>query len=246
MKVTAFIPCLIDQFFPDAAFSMISVLKKCGVECDVVPSQTCCGQPGYNMGFHSDARMLAKKFVGLFGNVSSDYIIVPSGSCAAMIKKSYPGLFPGDNLGGLLSRVREFTEFLFNERLHERLETVFKGAVFYHKSCHLVNELGVTREPAGILGSIPGLKCFESEVHQNTCCGFGGSFSATLPELSAEIGVSKLDFIRGLGLSTVVACDAGCIMHLKSAAAARGYRMNFFHMAEFLDMCSGHGRSERQ
>jgi len=245
MKVTAFIPCLIDQFFPDTAFSMLRVLEKCGVECQVLPSQTCCGQPGYNMGFHSDAKMLAEKFINIFAKTVPGPIIIPSGSCAAMVKKSYPGLFPDRDLGGLFSRVREFSEFLYNEGLFKKLDLIYKGAIFYHKSCHLLNEMEVDREPKGILGSISGLKYFESEMHQNTCCGFGGSFSATLPELSAEIGVSKLDFIKGLGVNTVVAGDAGCIMHLKSVASARGYSTRFMHIAEFLDCCSNHGSARK-
>ncbi len=238
MKVTLFIPCIIDHFMPSAGHAMVNILKKCDIEVYVNKYQSCCGQPGYNMGFHEDARALAQKFFKQFRHDKSDYILVPSGSCAAMIKHAHPRLIPEKADEKIFSKIREFSEFFHAEKLSEKLKMSYKGGIFYHKSCHLLNEMEIDAAPKAILDSISGLKYFEAGLSENTCCGFGGSFSAAMPELSIDIGTSKLEFVRRLGLNTIIACDSGCLMHLKSIACARSFKMNFYHICEFIDMCS--------
>lgn len=238
MKVSLYVPCIINHLMPDSAYSIINIFKKCGVDFSVEEKQLCCGQPGYNMGFCEHSKPFARKFIDLYKNLECDYIVVPSGSCAAMIKHNYPGLFPAENLKWLEERVVEFNRFMYDNELYLKLDLKYKGAIFYHKSCHLLNEMQIDREPKEMLRSIKGLRLFESETHQNTCCGFGGAFSAAFDNLSIDIGISKLQFVIENRISNIVAGDAGCIMHLKGVAAARGYKLNFHYIADFLDLCS--------
>lgn len=237
MKVSLFVPCIINHLMPDSAFSAINVLEKCGVSVGVEKFQVCCGQPAYNMGIYDHAKIFAEKFVRLYEKASCDKIVVLSGSCVSMIKKNYKSLFLGQ-APSWLEKVSEFSEFLYSEGLYKKLKLKYRGAVFYHKSCHLLNELEIDKEPKSILSSINGLKIIEAKWHENTCCGFGGAFAATLPDLSIDIGNSKLDFILSKGVNNIIAGDAGCITHLKSLAMACDYKLNFYYMADFLDMCS--------
>ncbi|MEZ7892754.1 MAG: (Fe-S)-binding protein [Candidatus Wallbacteria bacterium] len=238
IKVSLFIPCLINQFFPDTAFSMINVMKKCGIEPEVKKNQPCCGQPGYNMGFHDDAAALAQKFIDLYSQTDADYIVVPSGSCAAMVKNNYKNLNLKSSSEKICEKIIEFSDFMYKSDAYKKLNLKYKGAIFYHKSCHLLNELKIDESPKNILNSISGLKWFEADIYDNTCCGFGGSFSAAMPELSIDIGTKKLEFVKELNLSAFVACDAGCLMHLKSVSEAQNLKIKFYHFAEFIDYCS--------
>ncbi len=190
------------------------------------------------MGFAEHSKPFARKFIDLYKNSSCDHIIVPSGSCAAMIKHNYPRLFPEENLQWLDERVLEFNSFLYKGGYYKHLDMNYRGAVFYHKSCHLVNELHIDKEIRAVLNSIKGLKTVEAAVHESTCCGFGGAFSASFGELSIDMGIEKLELITRHKIKDVIAGDSGCIMHLKSLAMAQGYKLNFYYTADFFDLCS--------
>lgn len=238
MKVSLFVPCIMNHLMPESAYSILNIFKKCDIDFSVEKDQLCCGQPGYNMGHCGHSMPFARKFIDLYSKVECDYIVVPSGSCAAMIKHNYPKLFPGENLQWLTAKVSEFNSFMYDNKFYLRLSMKYKGAIFYHKSCHLLNELNIDREPVEMLNSIKGLRLVEALTHQNTCCGFGGAFSISFSGLSTDIGIAKLKFIMENKLKDVVAGDSGCIMHLKSVAMARGYKLNFYYIADFLDLCS--------
>ena len=238
MKVSLFVPCIMNHLMPDSAYSIINIFKKCDIDFTVEEKQLCCGQPGYNMGYCEHSKPFARKFIDLYKNAACDHVVVPSGSCAAMIKHNYPKLFPGEDLKWLEDKVVEFNSFMYDNDFYRKLDMKYRGAIFYHKSCHLLNEMNIDREPKEMLGSINGLKLVESQTHENTCCGFGGAFSASFDNLSIDIGISKLEFIKSKGLKDIVAGDSGCMMHLKGVAMARGYKLNFYYIADFLDLCS--------
>src|SRR5215468_38402 len=146
MRVSLFITCLVDQFFPEVGLSTVRLLRKLGVEVDFPAHQTCCGQPAFNSGYASEARDLARRFITIFEN--SEYVVAPSGSCTSMVKVYYPELFHNDpqwlaRAETLAAKTHEFTEFLVNVLKVEDLGAAFGGKVALHQSCHLLRELKV-------------------------------------------------------------------------------------------------------
>ncbi|HZM90592.1 MAG TPA: (Fe-S)-binding protein [Blastocatellia bacterium] len=236
MRVSLFITCLVDQFFPDVGMSVVSVLRKLGVEVDFPAEQTCCGQPAFNSGFTSDARELAKRFIGIFEN--SDYVVAPSGSCTSMVKVFYPELFKDDpewlkRAESLASRTYEFTEFLVNVLKVEDVGSSYHGKVALHQSCHLLRELNVRSEPQCLLRSVKGIEVVELE-RAETCCGFGGLFSVKYPHISGSILQDKIDSVEKSGADVVVASDVGCLMHIAGGLSRQSSAATTMHIAELL------------
>ena len=236
MRVSLFITCLVDQFFPDVGMSVVSVLRKLGVEVDFPAEQTCCGQPAFNSGFTSDARELAKRFIGIFEN--SDYVVAPSGSCTSMVKVFYPELFKDDpewlkRAESLASRTYEFTEFLVNVLKVEDVGSSYHGKVALHQSCHLLRELNVRSEPQCLLRSVKGIEVVELE-RAETCCGFRGLFSVKYPHISGSILQDKIDSVEKSGADVVVASDVGCLMHIAGGLSRQSSAATTMHIAELL------------
>ena len=236
MRVSLFITCLVDQFFPDVGMSVVSVLRKLGVEVDFPAEQTCCGQPAFNSGFTSDARELAKRFIGIFEN--SEYVVAPSGSCTSMVKVFYPELFNNDpewhkRAEALASRTYEFTEFLVNVLKVEDVGSSYHGKVALHQSCHLLRELNVRSEPQCLLRSVKGIEVVELE-RAETCCGFGGLFSIKYPHISGGILQDKIDSVEKSGADVVVASDVGCLMHIAGGLSRQSSAATTMHIAELL------------
>jgi L-lactate dehydrogenase complex protein LldE len=236
MRVSLFITCLVDQFFPQVGMSAVSVLRKLGVEVDFPAAQTCCGQPAFNSGFKSEARELAKRFIEIFEN--SDYIVAPSGSCTSMVRNFYPELFKEDpdwhkRAEALASKTYEFTEFLVNVLKIEDVGAEYAGKVALHQSCHLLRELNVRTEPGRLLKAIKGIELVDLE-RSDSCCGFGGLFAIKYPLISGSILQDKLDCIKKSGGDVVVACDAGCLMHIGGGLSRQGIATRTMHIAELL------------
>src|SRR2546425_3624967 len=161
MKVSLFVTCLVDQFFPEVGMSMVSVLRRLGVQVDFPDAQTCCGQPAFNSGFSSEARELARRFITIFEN--SDYVVAPSGSCTSMVRVFYKELFNDDpewqsRAESLGSRTYEFTEFVVNVLGEEDACASYHGKFALHQSCHLLRELNVRTEPQRLLKSVKGIQ----------------------------------------------------------------------------------------
>jgi len=236
MKVSLFITCLVDQFFPDVGMSVVSVLRKLGVEVDFPGEQTCCGQPAFNSGFTIDSRELAKRFIGIFEN--SEYVVAPSGSCTSMVKVFYPELFKDDpdwhkRAESLASRTYEFTEFLVNVLKVEDVGSSYHGKVALQQSCHLLRELNVRSEPQCLLRSVKGIEVVELE-RAETCCGFGGLFSVKYPHISGSILQDKIDSVEKSGADVVVASDVGCLMHIAGGLSRQSSAATTMHIAELL------------
>jgi L-lactate dehydrogenase complex protein LldE len=236
--IQLFITCLIDTLYPDTGDAVVRVLERGGVQVEFPADQTCCGQPAFNAGLRQQALPMARQTIQVFENTSGP-VIVPSGSCAAMIRHGYLELFAGDpewlpRAQRLAERTYELTEFLVDVLKVTDLGAHFSGRLAYHRSCHLLRDLKVDHQPQALLGSIEGAELVELPG-SNECCGFGGVFSAELPEISSAMLQRKLDNIAASGAERVISCDAGCITNINGGLQRLGRQPCAVHIAEILD-----------
>ena len=210
-RADLFVTCIVDQLFPEVGVSAVRVLRRLGVEVGFPEGQTCCGQALYNSGFVREAREMAVKTLEEFRG--SEYVVVPSGSCSAMMKVFYLDLF-GDEpemlrrAVSLSHRVYEFSEFLVKVAQADGLGAVGTGSAVFHQGCHLLREMEVREEPRTLLESVEGLELRELRDAE-TCCGFGGSFSVKLPHISEGMLADKVASVRESGADTLGAAAAG-------------------------------------
>ncbi|MFA5192064.1 MAG: (Fe-S)-binding protein [Verrucomicrobiia bacterium] len=234
MQIGLFIPCLVDQFFPQAGLAVARILKRLGHSVEYPAEQTCCGQPAFNAGVRSEAAALARRFIQVFDRFEA--VVAPSGSCVAMVRNFYPELL-GDANGPahfpLAGRVFEFSEFLVSRLNVTDLGATFNERVTYHDSCHLLRELRVREQPRQLLRAVKGLDFVELNDGP-TCCGFGGVFSVKFPEVSTVMGEDKVAAIERTGARYVVAGDCGCLMHIGGLLTRRGSKVRPIHLAELL------------
>jgi L-lactate dehydrogenase complex protein LldE len=215
---------------------MTEVLERLGFEVDFPQAQTCCGQPAFNSGYPEEARQVARHFLEVFGD--TEYIIVPSGSCTAMIKHHYDELFQRDEkmlaeVRNITRRVWEFSRFVIQVANVEDVGARFEGVVTYHDSCHSLRELQIKEGPRRLLAKVRGLTLREMEAAEE-CCGFGGTFSIKFPEVSGAMARTKIDSIRKTEAGTVVSADSSCLMQLQGAIQRAGLSIRTLHLAEVL------------
>ena len=237
IKVSLFATCIIDQLFPQVGASVVRVLRRIGADVDFPLDQTCCGQPLYNAGFTQQARQLAQRVFSSFAE--SSYVVVPSGSCAAMMRVFYRDLFAGDQQNqaraqALADKVYEFSEFLVRVMEVKDLGAVYSGTAAYHPSCHLLREVGEREAPELLLGQVAELNLVDLPQAES-CCGFGGSFSVKYPHISEGMGADKADNILATGADTLVSCDMGCLMQIGGTLSRRGSDIKVRHLAQVLD-----------
>jgi L-lactate dehydrogenase complex protein LldE len=235
LKVSLFIPCFIDQFYPDVGISIIQVLERLGCEVDYPEGQTCCGQPAFNSGYWAEARAVAEHALDTFAK--SDVIVSASGSCGAMMKVFYPQLFQEtarqfDALH-LASKVHEFSEFLVNVLGVKDVGARFPGTVTFHDGCHGLRELNIKREPRELLGHVRDLKLVEMKDVE-TCCGFGGTFAVKFPSISTAMGEVKCANILATEADYVVSNDSSCLMQIQGLLDRQGRKPRCLHLAEVL------------
>jgi len=244
MQVQLFIPCFMDQLYPDTAFNAVKVLEKAGCTVKYNESQTCCGQPAYNAGDRRTAHQLAVRVLAQIEGF--DYVVIPSGSCAGMIKVHYLDLFVNDpemkrRMGDLIPKLYELTDFLVNVVKVETIPGKIDGQVTYHDSCSGLRELGISAQPRALLEKIPGLKLVEMKNCQS-CCGFGGAFSLKYGNVSAAIVDDKVNNIHATGAQAVVLGDLGCMLNIEGRLRRLGdERTQVLHIAQVLagDVASG-------
>jgi L-lactate dehydrogenase complex protein LldE len=235
--IQLFITCLIDTLQPQIGEAVVSVLERAGVKVEFPQGQTCCGQPAFNAGMWKDARKTAEHTIQVFEEAPGP-IVIPSGSCAAMIRHSYPELFADDpkwlpRAQALAERTYEFTEFLVDVLGITDLGASFSGKITYHPSCHLLRGLGVERQPRVLLSNIRDAEIVELP-YQEECCGFGGVFSVKHPEISAAMLERKIGNIDTSEAPTVVVCDTGCLMHIDGGLHRQKKSQKILHIAEIL------------
>lgn len=232
-----FITCLAEQFFPGLLQRMVGLLERLGVQVAFPEAQTCCGQPFFNSGSWTQARELARHWLEVFGRTDG-FIVSPSGSCVDMVRHHYPRLFPPGTPEHRLAeetaaRTFEITQFLVHQVKVTDLGARFPHKVTYHASCHLLRGLGVRDEPKALLQKVQGLELLPLSTEE-TCCGFGGTFSVIYPEVSKAMMEAKVQSIVATGAEAVVACDAGCLMNIAGGLRKANSPVKAVHLIEVL------------
>ena len=231
MEVALFVTCLVDQVAPETGRAAVRLLEAAGCTVRFPTAQTCCGQPAFNSGLPDDARRLARHFLDVFEPYEA--VVAPSGSCTAMVRCYYPTLFEGRDAKRakeMAAKTWELTQFLTDVVGRPDLGARSAGKVTYHASCHLLRELGVADAPRRLLDGA-GVEVVDMR-DADRCCGFGGTFSLTHPEVSIPMADAKLDQAVATEAGTLVACDAGCLMHLAGRAQRRRLDLRLRHVAE--------------
>jgi L-lactate dehydrogenase complex protein LldE len=235
LKINLLIPCFVDQLFPSVGISVVRIFEKLGHTVDFKESIFCCGQPAFNAGYWEDARGIAARV--LQSLAGSDPVVVPSGSCAAMVKNFYPELFretPKAKAAFQLSqRVFEFSSFLVDQLRVTELGSRFPAKVTFHDGCHGLRELHVKRQPRQLLERVQGLTLLEME-DQTSCCGFGGTFAVKFPMISTAMGDTKCASALETGAEYLISNDSSCLMHLQGLLSRQNQKLKTIHLAEVL------------
>lgn len=235
-RVGLFVTCLVDLMRPSVGFAAVRLLEAAGCNVEVPATQTCCGQPAYNGGDRVSAKELALKTIAAFRGF--DYVVAPSGSCAAMLKRHYPQLMDGDEealaaANAFAERVYELMAFLVDVRRLDAVPGTFSGRVVYHDGCSGLRELGIARQPRALLSLLPGVELVDTE-HAQSCCGFGGLFSVKYPDISNAIATKKTTDFAVSEPQLVVSGELGCLMHLAGTLSRQGSQLSCRHVAEVL------------
>lgn len=230
------ITCLGDCMRPEAGIATVNLLRRLGVRVHFPEQQTCCGQPFYNSGFMSGAQDLARHTIQTFADERP--VVVPSGSCAAMVKLEYPHILHDDpdwhpRALALAERTFELTDFLVNRLGVKDVGAKFQGKVAYHYACHL-RGLGLKDEAETLIRGIEGAE-YVPLSNQDQCCGFGGSFAVRYPQISGAMVGDKVDCIRNTEADVVVSTDTGCLMNIGGALHRRQIATRPIHLAELLE-----------
>ena len=232
-----FVTCLVDTFFPEVGEATVQLLQRCGVRVEFPQGQTCCAQPMFNAGLRHEARRVAEHTLRVFDRADGD-IVMPSGSCAHMIRHNYAELFSQDEAlrqkaERLASRTYELTEYLVDVLGVIDVQAQWDGPLTYHPTCHLHRGLHVDRAPRLLLEHVRGAEIHELPEAED-CCGFGGVFSVEQPEIAAEMLQRKIRNLETSGAPTLVVCDTGCLMHLQGGLRQLGQPQKVVHIAEVL------------
>jgi L-lactate dehydrogenase complex protein LldE len=235
-RVALFVTCLVDLFRPSVGFSAVKLIEESGCDVFVPEAQTCCGQPAYNSGDRADTVEIARQVIEAFEGF--DFVVAPSGSCAGMLKKHYPGLFKDDPAWhkralAFSASVHELVSFLADVRGMEAVDARLPAKVTYHDSCSGLRELGVQRQPRQLLSSVDGLELSEMKG-ADICCGFGGTFCVKYPDISNSIVTDKTAAIKESGAEVLLAGDLGCLMNMAGKLKREGSAMKVRHVAEVL------------
>ena len=235
MNVQIFIPCFVDQLYPETAFNMIKVLEKTGCSVTYNTNQTCCGQPAFNAGFWDEARSVCMKFVNDFNG--TDLIVTPSASCAGFVKNYYNKLLENSSVHNevkdLSKRIYEFSEFMVNVLQIENVGATLNGKATYHSSCASLRECNIREEPRKLLANVKGLELSELKDAE-TCCGFGGTFAVKFESISIAMGEQKVENALATGADYLVSTDLSCLMHLDGYIKNKGYNLQTMHIADVL------------
>lgn len=236
MEVDLFIPCFVDQLYPETAFNTIKVLEKVGCKVHYNPDQTCCGQPFYNSGHWDKSRDLAEKF---FRDFEGDRLIIsPSGSCTAFVKNHYHKLFEGDEAKvaeceEMSPRVIELSDFLVNHLKQVDVGAILSAKVTFHDSCHALRDYKIKDEPRELLHHVKGLELIEMDESE-VCCGFGGTFSAKFKDISTAMVHNKVENALKCGAEYIVSTEASCIMNMQGYIKKNKVPLKSVHLADII------------
>jgi L-lactate dehydrogenase complex protein LldE len=236
MTVDLFVPCFIDQLYPNIGWSVVKLLEKSGVKVEYNPEQTCCGQPTFNSGHWNQSKKMALKFIKDFPNQRP--IIVPSASCAGYVKNHYRKLFEGDEAmlqecDRLDNQIIELTDFLVNHLNITDLGASFPYKITYHDACSALREYGLKDEPRQLLSKVKGLELVEMKEN-TTCCGFGGTFMVKFVPISTAMVQQKVENAMETGAQYIVSTEASCLLNIQSYIDKQKLPLKTIHIADVL------------
>ncbi|RFU70990.1 (Fe-S)-binding protein [Peribacillus saganii] len=236
MKVSLFATCLVDMFHTEVGKATVEVLEHLGCEVEFPESQVCCGQPAYNSGYVNDSRDAMKRMVEAFEH--AEFVVTPSGSCAAMFKE-YPNVLKDEGSWGeraekLAAKTYELTQFIVDVLKVEDVGARLKGKVTYHTSCHMARLLHVKEAPMILLSNVQELEYIPLPNAHN-CCGFGGTFSVKMGQISEQMVDEKIEHIGETDADYIIGSDAGCLMNIGGRINRKGGPIKVMHIAEVLN-----------
>lgn len=236
MTVDLFVPCYIDQMYPNTGWNVLKVLEKAGVEVNYNPNQTCCGQPTFNSGFWNQSKKLATKFIKDFPHDRP--IIVPSASCGSFVKNHYIKLFEGDKemlteCERLQKNMYEITDYIVNVLNISDFGASFPHKITYHDACSALREYKLKDEPRTLLSNVKELELIEME-ESTTCCGFGGTFMIKFPPISAAMTQQKVENAINTGAEYIVSTESSCLMNIESYIKKNNLNIKTIHIADVI------------
>jgi L-lactate dehydrogenase complex protein LldE len=235
MRVQLFIPCFVDQLYPETAFNTIKVLEKAGCTVSYNTAQTCCGQPAFNAGFWNESKAICSKFLKDFN--TEDYIVAPSASCVGFVRNYYKKLFEDDtaaiDAATIGKNIFELSDFLVNVLQRTNFDARLEGTATYHDSCAGLRECRIKNEPRKLLAEVQGLELTELDDVE-TCCGFGGTFAVKFEAISIAMGEQKVEHALATKADYLISTDLSCLMHLQGYINHKGYPIRTLHLADVL------------
>lgn len=240
MTVELFIPCFIDQLYPQTAFNTLKLLEKSGCKVIYNPQQTCCGQPAFNAGFWDDAKTVGGKFLNDFSE--TNYIVSPSASCTGMVKNYYNDLFTNtavhNKCRAIQGNIHELSDFLVNIVQKDYFGAELDGRAVYHDSCAGLRECNIKAEPRALLSKVHGLDLVEMRDTE-TCCGFGGTFAVKFDGISSAMAEQKINNALEMEANYIISTDASCLINLQGYIDKHSLPIKTMHLADVL--CHGWG-----
>ena len=235
MKVQLFIPCFVDQLYPQTAFNMVKVLQKAGCDVQYNTNQTCCGQPAFNAGFWEESKAVCLKFMADFD--TADYVVAPSASCVGFVRNYYATLFEEGEVNAkainLSNRIYEFTEFLTEILKIEQFDASLPATATYHDSCAALRECKIKDGPRKLLANVKGLQLIEMHDAE-TCCGFGGTFAVKFDGISIGMADQKITNALATKADYIISTDLSCLMHLDGYIKGKKLPLKTMHIADVL------------
>lgn len=236
MKVSLFITCLSEMFYQNVAKDVVEVLERLGCEVEFPKGQICCGQPAFNSGYKKDAQKAAKQMIASFEK--AEYIVTPSGSCAAMFKE-YPELFRDDEgwrerAKSVADKTYEFSQFIVHVLKVEDVGAFYPGRATFHTSCHMTRLLGEKEAPSLLLKNVKGLEMLPLKNNYD-CCGFGGTFAVKMAPISERMVDEKVRHVEESTADLLIAADNGCLMNIKGRVDRKGKPIEVKHIAQILN-----------
>ena len=235
MVVDIFIPCYMDQIYPETGMNMVKILEKIGLEVHYNPNQTCCGQSAFNNGFWDEAKLIGEKFINDFP--FNRPIICPSASCVGFVRNFYDELFYNSALHNEYQLIKrnmyEFSDFLVNVLKIKDLGATFPHTITYHDSCAALREYGLTTEPRTLLSYVRGLKLIEMKDNKS-CCGASSSFSLKHENISTAMAEQKVQNALATGAQYIVSTDTSCLMHQSGYIMKQNLAIKTIHLIDVL------------
>ena len=235
MKVNLFIPCFIDQLYPETAFNVVKLLQKCGMDVRYNSNQTCCGQPSFNSGYWKETKTLAKKFIKDFNN--GNVIVGPSASCLGFVRNYYAEILKDsdslDDFRQMKPQLFELTDFIVNQLGVTDFGAEFRAKITYHDACSALREYGIKEEPRKLLSKVKGLELIEMN-ESDVCCGFGGTFSVKHKSISSAMVEQKVQNAIASGADYIMSTESSCLLNMEAYIKKNNIVIKTIHIADII------------